>query len=158
MPVSQSEPELNQYRRPHGQKQLATSILTGQSVCFFFFLHLLWFYSCLPSFPPLPPLLLLSLAQSLSDCSRGPSNAFSFNPPRVLTVHHLKAPLRLRTIYPCGGRCYWEELVQGRQVSGWNCKTDDGRPRRTGLTYRLMVITWLALCRGEASWHSEIGL
>lgn len=119
-----------------------------------FFLHLLWFYSCLPSSPP----PLLSLAQSLSDCNRDPSDTFSFNPPHPhwsLTVHHLKAPLRLRTIYPGGGQRHWEELVQGRQVSGCNCRTDDKRPGRAGWTQRLMVIACPGdFAEGRSSWRS----
>lgn len=141
MPVLQSE--LKPYWGPRCQKQPTTA----KAVCFSLFRHLLQLYSGPRYFPP--PLWLLSLAQSLSDCNRDPSSTFSFNPQPVLTARHLRAPLGSGIIYPRGGRRHWEERVQGRQVSGPNCRTDDKRLRRTGLAYRLIAIT----CFGLSEWR-----
>lgn len=60
-------------------------------------------------------LLVLSLPQNMSDYKENRTHTFSFN-LRVLTALWLMAPLRLRTIYPCG-----QEHVEGLQRSSCCC-------------------------------------
>lgn len=49
--------------------------------------------------------------------------------------------------------------MQGRQVSGCNCRTDDERPGRAGWTQRLMGIACAgSLQRGGPAGVQEIGL